>query len=149
MIWLSTVSLAAGCLLAQRFKIIVLVPATFVVVVIAVAVGIAQTSGVWSIILMMAATSVGLQIGYFLGMFIQHGLGALLAHRSTDLRGAQGAERHGAAATDPKVRKKPKIPPPTAADSIDIPLQESLKRRPNANGDRSQFPAASAGRLGY
>jgi UPF0716 family protein affecting phage T7 exclusion len=108
MIWLSTVSLAAGCLLAQHFKIIVLVPATFVVVVIAVAVGIAQTSGVWSTILMMATTSVGLQIGYFLGMFIQYGL-ALLARRSTVLRGAQGAER------------KPKVPPPTAADSIDVP----------------------------
>jgi hypothetical protein len=121
MIWLSTVSLAAGGLLAQRFKIIVLVPATFVVVVIAVAVGIAETSGVWSTILMMATTSVGLQIGYFLGMFIQDGLGALLARRSTVLRGAQGAERRRAAVTDPKVRKKPKVPPPTAAESIDVP----------------------------
>jgi hypothetical protein len=120
MIWLSTVSLAAGCLLAQRFKIIVLVPGTFVVVVIAVAVGIAQTSGVWSSIL-MATTSVGLQIGYFLRMFIQYGLGALLARRSTVLRGAQGAERRRAAVTDPKVRKKPKVPPSTAADSIDVP----------------------------
>jgi hypothetical protein len=71
MIWLSTVSLVAGGLLAQRFKIIVLVPATFVVVVIALAVGMAQTGGVWSIILMIATTSVGLQIGYFLGMFIK------------------------------------------------------------------------------
>ena len=119
MIWLSTVSLVAGCLLAQRFKIIVLVPATFVVVVIAVAVGIAQSSGVWSTILMMATTSVELQIGYFLGMFIQYGLGALLARRSTVLRGAQGAERRNAAVTDPKVRKNPKVPPPTAVESID------------------------------
>jgi UPF0716 family protein affecting phage T7 exclusion len=85
MIWLSTVSLAAGCLLAQRFKIIVVVPATFVVVVIAVAVGIAQTSGVWSTILMMATASVGIQIGYFLGMLIQYGVSALLARRSSGL----------------------------------------------------------------
>jgi hypothetical protein len=117
MIWLSIVSLAAGCLLALRFKIIVLVPATFVV--IAVAVGIAQTNGVWSTILMTATTSVGLQVGYFLGMFIQYGLGALLARRSTVLRGAQGAERRNVAVTDPKVRKKPKVPPPTAVESID------------------------------
>jgi membrane protein DedA with SNARE-associated domain len=120
MIWLSTAGLAAGCLLAQRFKIIALVPATFVVVFIAVAVGIAQTSGVWSTILMMATTSVGLQIGYFLGMFIQYGLGALLARRSTVLRGARGAERRRAAVTDPKVRKKPKVPPPTTAESINV-----------------------------
>jgi hypothetical protein len=120
MIWLSTVSLVAGGLLAQRFKIIVLVPATFVVVVIALAVGMAQTGGVWSIILMIATTSVGLQIGYFLGMFIKYGRGALLA-RLTILRGAQGAERRGAAVTDPKDRKKPKVPPPTAAESIDVP----------------------------
>jgi membrane protein DedA with SNARE-associated domain len=121
MIWLSAVSLAAGGLLAQRFKIFVLAPATFVVVVVAIAVGVAQTNGVWSTILMMATTSVGLQIGYFLGMFIQDGLGALLARRSTVLRGAQGAERRRAAVTDPKVRKKPKVPPPTAAESIDVP----------------------------
>jgi uncharacterized membrane protein len=120
MIWLSTVSLVAGGLLAQRFKIIVLVPATFVVVVIAVAVGIAQTGGVWSIILMIATTSVGLQIGYFLGMFIHYGRGALLA-RLAILRGAQGAGRRGAAMTDPKARKKPKVPPPTTAESIDVP----------------------------
>jgi hypothetical protein len=50
MIWLSTVSLAAGGLLAQRFKIFVLAPATFVVVVVAIVIGVAQTSGVWSTI---------------------------------------------------------------------------------------------------
>jgi membrane protein DedA with SNARE-associated domain len=90
MIWLSAVSLAAGGLLAQRFKIIVVAPATFVVVVVAIAVGIAQTSGVWSTILMMATASVGMQIGYFLGILIQHSLGALLARRSTDLARRQG-----------------------------------------------------------
>jgi UPF0716 family protein affecting phage T7 exclusion len=81
MIWLSTVSLAAGGLLAQRFKIFVLAPATLVVVVVAIAVGVAQTIGVWSTILMMATASVGMQIGYFLGKLIQYGLGALLAVR--------------------------------------------------------------------
>jgi membrane protein DedA with SNARE-associated domain len=90
MIWLSAISLAAGGLLAQRFKIIVVAPATFVVVVVAIAVGIAQTSGVWSIILMMATASVGIQIGYFLGILIQYGLGALLARRSSGLARRQG-----------------------------------------------------------
>jgi membrane protein DedA with SNARE-associated domain len=85
MIWLSAVSLMAGGLLAQRFKIIVVAPATFVVVVVAVAVGIAQTNSFWSIILMMATASVGIQIGYFLGMLIQYGRGALLARRLSGL----------------------------------------------------------------
>jgi hypothetical protein len=138
MIWLSTVSLAAGGLLAQRFKIIVLVPATFVVVVIAVVVGTAQTSGVWSTILMMATTSVGLQIGYFLGMFMQYALGALLARRSTVLRGTKGAERRTAAVTDPKSGRSPKFLLQLQPSRLTYPLQESLERRPNTNGDRSQ-----------
>ena len=47
MIWLATVSLAAGGLLAQRFKIIVLAPATLLVVLVAVSVGAAQISSFW------------------------------------------------------------------------------------------------------
>jgi len=52
----------------------VLAPATFVVVVVAIAVGVAQTRGVWSTVLIMATASVGIQIGYFLGILIQYGL---------------------------------------------------------------------------
>jgi len=61
MIWLSIVSLAAGALLARRFKIIVLVPATLVVVVIAIGAGLSQTKSVWLTVLMIAAASVGIQ----------------------------------------------------------------------------------------
>jgi hypothetical protein len=83
MIWLSIVSLTAGALLAHRFKIIVLVPATLMVALLAVGAGLAQTRGVWSILLMIAATSVGLQIGYFAGILIQYGLGFRLARGSS------------------------------------------------------------------
>ena len=83
MIGLSIVSLTAGALLAQRFKIIVLVPATLVVVLLAIGAGLAQTQAVWSTLLLTAAASVGIQTGYFVGMLIQHGLGALLARRSS------------------------------------------------------------------
>ena len=81
MIWLALVSLVAGGLLAQRFKAVVLAPATFVVVVVALAMGSAQ--GVGLTILMMATASVGIQIGYFLGMLIQYGIGVLLARKSS------------------------------------------------------------------
>jgi hypothetical protein len=83
MIWLSIVSLSVGALLARRFKIIVLVPATFAVLVIAIAAGVAQASSAWFIVGMFAAASVSIQVGYFVGMLVQHGLGTLLAGRSS------------------------------------------------------------------
>ena len=83
MIWLSIVSLSIGALLAQRFKVIALVPATFAVLVIAIGAGVAQASSAWSIIGMIAAASVSIQVGYFVGMLIQHGLSALLASGSS------------------------------------------------------------------
>jgi hypothetical protein len=83
MVWLSIVSLSIGALLAQRFKIIVLVPATFAVLVIAIAVGVAQASSAWLIVGMIGAASVCIQAGYLVGMLIQHGVGALLASRSS------------------------------------------------------------------
>ena len=46
MIWLSIVSLTAGALLAQRFKIIVLVPATLMVALLAVYVEILPVQAV-------------------------------------------------------------------------------------------------------
>ena len=85
MIWLSIVSLLVGALLAQRFRIIVLVPATLAVVVIAIGAGVAHASSVWSIVGMIVAASVSIQAGYFVGMLIQHGLGALLASSSSPL----------------------------------------------------------------
>ena len=80
MIWLA-MNLAVGGLLAQRFKIFVLAPATFVMVVIAIAVGVAQTSSAWSIISTTASAGVGIQIGYFLGMLLQRGAASLLSRR--------------------------------------------------------------------
>ena len=81
MIWLSIVSLSIGALLAQRFKIIALVPATLAVLVIAIGAGVASSA--WSIVGMIAAASVSIQAGYLVGMLIQHGVGALLASRSS------------------------------------------------------------------
>jgi hypothetical protein len=83
MIWLSIISLSVGALLAQRFKIIVLVPATLAVLAIAIGAGIAQTSSTWLIVGMIVAASVSIQVGYFVGMLIQLGLGTLLAGGSS------------------------------------------------------------------
>ena len=83
MIWLSIVSLSVGALLAQRFRIIVLVPATLAVLVIAIGAGVAQANSAWLIVGMIAAASVCIQAGYFVGMLIQHGLSVLLASGSS------------------------------------------------------------------
>ena len=79
MIWLSMVSLSVGALLAQHFRIIVLVPATFTVLIIAIGAGAAQASSAWLIVGMIAAASVSMQAGYLLGMLFQHLQGVLLA----------------------------------------------------------------------
>jgi hypothetical protein len=83
MIWLSIVSLLVGALLAQRFRIIVLMPATLTVLVVAIGAGVAQASSGWFIVGMFVAASVSVQAGYFVGMAIQHGLDALWASRSS------------------------------------------------------------------
>lgn len=76
MIWLAMVSLAVGGLLAQHFKILVLAPATILVVLVA-GVGAAHINGFWQAISTVATASVGIQVGYFLGMLLQYGLGTL------------------------------------------------------------------------
>ncbi len=83
MFWLSIVSLAVGVLLAQRFKIIVLVPATFAVLLVAIGTGVTQAKAVWLIIAMTAAAGVSMQAGYFVGLLIRHGLGALATKSSS------------------------------------------------------------------
>jgi membrane protein DedA with SNARE-associated domain len=83
MIWLSIVSLAVGGLLARHFKIIILVPATVVIAAIAIAAGELQTTGIWSIVFAVVIVSVGMQIGYFLGLLTQHALNTLLAGRAS------------------------------------------------------------------
>jgi membrane protein DedA with SNARE-associated domain len=78
----------------------VLAPATLIVVVVAVAVGVVQTNSVRPIILMIAAATLGIQIGYFVGTLIRHGLSALLARRSSALEQAQRAAHRRAAVAD-------------------------------------------------
>lgn len=78
MIWLWTLSVVAGCLLARHFKIVVLVPVTFALVMVAVAVHGAQSADIWSIVSTVTVASVGIQMGYFLGILIDSRSGKLL-----------------------------------------------------------------------
>jgi hypothetical protein len=93
MIWLSIASLAAGVLLAYRFKIMVLIPATLVTVVVAAAsAGNARIKGVWSILLIVGVASVCTQTGFLIGMLTQHRLGMLLARKSSPFSDARSAQ---------------------------------------------------------
>jgi membrane protein DedA with SNARE-associated domain len=95
MVWLSIVSLSVGALLAQRFRITVLVPATLAVVVVAIGAGVAQANHAWLIVGVTAAASVSIQVGYFVGMLIQDGLNALMASRSSPLSHTTSARNTG------------------------------------------------------
>jgi hypothetical protein len=75
MIWVPVVGLGVGALLAQRFKIVVLLPATFAIAVVALGVAITQSRGASSTILIVVLTSVSMQAGYLAGMLVRRGMG--------------------------------------------------------------------------
>ena len=82
MILLSMVSLLVGALLGQRFKVMVLMPATPIVLILAVGTGVAHAQTAWSIVLMAAAAAISMQIGYLVGIGIHHILAAALSRSS-------------------------------------------------------------------
>jgi membrane protein DedA with SNARE-associated domain len=75
MIWIAVVGLAVGVLLAQRFKIVVLLPGTVAIAIVALAVATTQASSASSTVLIMGVTTVGMQVGYFVGMLARRGTG--------------------------------------------------------------------------
>jgi hypothetical protein len=75
MIWVPVVGLGIGALLAQRFKIVVLLPATLAVAVVALGVATTQSSVASSTILIVVMTSVSMQAGYLAGMLVRRGIG--------------------------------------------------------------------------
>jgi hypothetical protein len=75
MIWVPVVGLGVGALLAQRFKIVVLLPATLAVAVVALGVATTQSSVASSTILIVVMTSVSMQAGYLAGMLVRRGIG--------------------------------------------------------------------------
>ena len=78
---LSTVSFVVGAALAQRFKIMVLVPAVATVLTVAVGIGATNAYTAWSIVVTAVIAATSMQIGYLIGMSI-HGLLAGASSRS-------------------------------------------------------------------
>lgn len=93
MIMLSIISLLVGAVLGLRFKIAVLVPAVAIVLVISIVAGFAQSYTGWSIVLMAAAGSASLQVGYIMGLVVHQVLEAALPSRSAPYSSTESA-RH-------------------------------------------------------
>jgi hypothetical protein len=85
MLILTIVSLLVGAMLGQRFKVLVLMPATAILLVLAVGTGVTQVQTTWSIFLMVAATATSVQIGYLFGIGIRHVLPAAWSSGSSSL----------------------------------------------------------------
>ena len=63
-------SLALGLLLAQRFKVFVIIPATLLMVMVALVGGMTGAEGFWPRALMALLGATTLQTGYLLGLSI-------------------------------------------------------------------------------
>lgn len=92
MLVLSTVSFLVGAALAQRFKIMVLIPAVATVLTLAVGIGVTNAYTFWSIVVTAATAATSMQIGYLIGMSI-HGLLAAASSRSAPSTSARHSAR--------------------------------------------------------
>jgi predicted neutral ceramidase superfamily lipid hydrolase len=89
---LSTLSFLVGAALAQRFKIMVLIPAVATVLTLAVGIGLTNAYTSWSIVVTAATAATSMQIGYLIGMSI-HGLLAAASSRSAPSTSARHSAR--------------------------------------------------------
>ena len=76
MLVLSTASFLIGAALAQRFNVLVLIPAVAIVLTLAAGIGVTNAPTAWSIVVMTAAAATGMQIGYLIGLSIRDVLAA-------------------------------------------------------------------------
>jgi hypothetical protein len=82
MILLAVVGLAVGALLAQRFRVMILIPATAIVLGIAIGTGVTRVHTVWSMILAVGTAATSMQIGYLIiGSCIRHVLAGVLSSK--------------------------------------------------------------------
>ncbi len=97
MILLAMVSLLVGALLAQRFRVLVLVPATAIVLAVAIGTGVTPADTAWSVVLMTGIAVTSMQIGYLvIGNGIRRVLAGVLSSRSSHLPSAPTSARYPA-----------------------------------------------------
>ena len=96
MISTSIISLLFGATLAQRFKVVALLPAMAVVMILAAVTEGTHSQGVWWFVKMAATAAVCLQAGFFFGIFVRHFLADEPSERSSELSPAETSTRHAA-----------------------------------------------------
>jgi|HubBroStandDraft_3_1064219.scaffolds.fasta_scaffold64624_2 hypothetical protein len=79
------ISLLAGMVLGQRFKVLAVVPAIAAWLLVAIGFGIAHSEGLGLTVLLAALAVASLQIGYLVGVAIRY---SLAAARTSGLRTA-------------------------------------------------------------
>jgi hypothetical protein len=79
------ISLLAGMVLGQRFKVLAVVPANVATSLMAIGFGIAESEGIGRTVLLAALAVASLQIGYLAGVAIRY---SLAAARTSGLRTA-------------------------------------------------------------
>ncbi len=72
MLLLAIVGTLLGAVLAQRFKIMILIPAATPLMGVAITAGLVQGDPAWYILLKVASGCMSIQIGYFVGLGIRH-----------------------------------------------------------------------------
>ena len=79
---ISIICLLAGLVLGQRFKVLVLVPATALMLALTVVAGLAGGYSIPLLVFAAVAAAVSLQIGYLLGLGIHQVLIGVRANRT-------------------------------------------------------------------
>lgn len=92
MLLLSAASFLVGAALAQRFNIMILIPAFLAILMLALGIGAAEALTAWSIVVTAATIATSMQVGYLIGMSI-HDVLAAAASRSQSSASARQSVR--------------------------------------------------------
>jgi hypothetical protein len=96
MILFAIICLLVGAVLAQRFKIMVMAPATAFVILTAVCTGVMQSQTAFWTILISVAAGASMQIGYVIGLGIRYVLEAPLSESPQSFKASASSARHPA-----------------------------------------------------
>ena len=96
MISTSIVSLLVGAILAQRFKVVALLPAMAIMMIFAAVTEGTPVQGLWWFVKMAAVAAVSLQAGFFAGIIARHLLADEPSQSSPRLSPTDASPRHAA-----------------------------------------------------
>jgi hypothetical protein len=86
MLFVAIASTLIGAVLAQRFKIMILIPVMALVIGAVIATGFIEANSTWRILLTAGAACLSSQAGYVIGLAIRHFLEAPLDQRPATFR---------------------------------------------------------------